>query len=651
VPLAAHQPKYNFSVWYIGLLGIKDPHLVSQMAVDYSNHSESNATRLILKHLRTRGHFSAFESLLKSSKLGPPALLASSSTTDLSASQSIASGKNALGAAERRAPAVARPFEHPLITNLFDTLVKRGAWEEAEAWLEQAAFGSGRCSPSASTSGAPLFSEYLSRTLPKPTWEPIETQRTADGDDAPCGRGGHQMCLDSENGIAYLFGGWDGQRDLSDFWAYHINERRWRVISSDAKEQGGPGARSCHKMCYCPRTGFIYVLGRFVDQDRQLELAAQALSGAPVGESGSATSGNAGNGAARAASLLDALLSTGNSADVSGDNSAQGTPRSHSPNLGAAAPAEPPSSHPHALSNSLWEADFYRFSTRTGQWTLLSHDTAIEGGPRLIYDHQMLIDPDSQLLYVFGGRVIHPGNPNRVDLSGMYRYDVIQRKWAFMFDDSTLAHARIPSRVGHSMLIDTKPNGQRQLWIMSGQRGDHYLTDMWQYNPSTGRCSEVTRDYFAAGPHAGFTPRAALDSKAREIYYFTGLVQRRNSNERVRSSFWLYSMTTNSWSLIYEYGGVNSEVNKERTNTTTAPLALTEGAGNDLDAMDEDMPMESSAASVSSEEPTSFGFDSSSVNEDMSLSARRSLGLAMPHNWSLIRASRHSTCLVATLQT
>ncbi|KDN41422.1 hypothetical protein K437DRAFT_279066 [Tilletiaria anomala UBC 951] len=501
VPLAAHQPKFNFSVWYIALSGVRDAPLVASVARAYGLHAEDCTTRLILKHLRERAHWHAFKALLASSGIGNgvcgDAVLAPDGAIEVQQHQQ--QQQQSRSASAKQLGQHQRPFEHPLLTHLFDSLVKRGAWDEAESWLESAAFGldapalassvTGLHAPTQQPQPPPLFSAYLSRTLPRPRWQPIEPAepRSADADDAPspCGRGGHQMCLDSDNGIAYMFGGWDGERDLADFWAYHIHQGTWRLISADAQAQGGPGPRSCHKMCYCPRTGFIYVLGRFVDQDRQLELAAVSTVAAATG---------------------------------------------HSP-------------------------DFYRFSTRTGQWTLLSRDTANEGGPRLLYDHQMLVDHESQLLYVFGGRVIHPADPNRIELSGMYRYDVIASKWAFLFDDSTPAPWRIPSRVGHSMLIDTRPSGQRQLWIMSGQRGDRYLTDMWRYDLATGKCSEVTRDYLADGPHAGFTPRAALDSKSHEIYYFTGLVQRRSSNERLRSSFWIYHMDSNTWSLLYEYGG------------------------------------------------------------------------------------------------
>ena len=42
----------------------------------------------------------------------------------------------------------------------------------------------------------------------------------------------------------------------------------------------------------------------------------------------------------------------------------------------------------------------------TGKWTLITEDTSAMGGPKLIFDHQMVIDMEKQSLYVFGGRIL-----------------------------------------------------------------------------------------------------------------------------------------------------------------------------------------------------------------------------------------------------
>lgn len=75
-----------------------------------------------------------------------------------------------------------------------------------------------------------MFSEYISECPYTPIWNKIVTSET------PTMRGGHQMCIDSDAGIVYLFGGWDGTKDLSDFWAYNSKTGSWKCISEDTKK-------------------------------------------------------------------------------------------------------------------------------------------------------------------------------------------------------------------------------------------------------------------------------------------------------------------------------------------------------------------------------------------------------------------------------
>jgi muskelin len=76
------------------------------------------------------------------------------------------------------------------------------------------------------------------------------------------------MCIDQGKQVIYLFGGWDGQKSLDDFWQYDIQEERWRVLShSTSSEKNGPEPRSCHKMVFDAKTGCVYLLGRLGDKD------------------------------------------------------------------------------------------------------------------------------------------------------------------------------------------------------------------------------------------------------------------------------------------------------------------------------------------------------------------------------------------------
>lgn len=54
-------------------------------------------------------------------------------------------------------------------------------------------------------------------------------------EDTPCMRGGHQMAIDPDTGRIYLFGGWNGSKDLSDFWVFDQEIRKWTCISLDTR--------------------------------------------------------------------------------------------------------------------------------------------------------------------------------------------------------------------------------------------------------------------------------------------------------------------------------------------------------------------------------------------------------------------------------
>ncbi len=50
------------------------------------------------------------------------------------------------------------------------------------------------------------------------------------------------------------------------------------------------------------------------------------------------------------------------------------------------------------------------------------------GGPPLVFDHQMVMDAEAQVVYVSGGRVVD-GDWKDTKYSGLYSYDVRANKW------------------------------------------------------------------------------------------------------------------------------------------------------------------------------------------------------------------------------
>lgn len=48
------------------------------------------------------------------------------------------------------------------------------------------------------------------------------------------------------------------------------------------------------------------------------------------------------------------------------------------------------------------------YDIENNKWTQVTEDTASLGGPKLIFDHQMVMDVEKRIIYVFGGRVLTP---------------------------------------------------------------------------------------------------------------------------------------------------------------------------------------------------------------------------------------------------
>lgn len=112
-----------------------------------------------------------------------------------------------------------------------------------------------------------LFSDYIKNKEYRPIWEQIDNAGNECNAHAlrPGMRGGHQMCIDPFTNTIYLFGGWDGNKDLNDLWSYDVTTNKWTLICSDASVEGGPSPRSCHKMCLDTKRKQIFMLGRYLD--------------------------------------------------------------------------------------------------------------------------------------------------------------------------------------------------------------------------------------------------------------------------------------------------------------------------------------------------------------------------------------------------
>lgn len=362
IPLAAWGNSFNFSIWYVELHGDDDPALINHINRQFQTRLQVESWRLCLKFLRSQPEMESFYHQLSSF--------------------------------------VKIPLEDPLVTLLHDAILKSGNYGEAEKMLTVAHQANPR-----------LFEEYLFDKVPyEAKWTRLSpsdpngssnSRASSRNPELPPMRGGHQMCFDPHDRSIYLLGGWDGSRDLGDFWYYNVPNGRWTCLSEDTRREGGPGPRSCHKIVLHSALRRLYVLGKYVDTE--------------------------------------------------------------------------------ARQNGLIPCDFYYYDLVKHTWTCLSEDTLQEGGPGLVYDHQMAVDEEQSTIYVFGGRQIQPPPPGAASsgnsetiYSGLFAYHIDMNNWNEIRSDASYlpATANIKSRIGHTMLFNQKA---RQIIIYAGQRQKDYL--------------------------------------------------------------------------------------------------------------------------------------------------------------------------------
>lgn len=226
------------------------------------------------------------------------------------------------------------------------------------------------------------------------------------------------------------------------------------------------------------------------------------------------------------------------------------------------------------------ESDFYRYDIINNAWHLINRNTEKVGGPALIYDHQINIDDERQMLYVFGGREVRnqvrfPDAKVEQKHSGLYSYDIANDRWQLLRSDEKPAtiseEVHLESRIGHSMLFDPKA---RQLYIFAGQRQTkEYRSDFYIYDIDTDSIVEISRDYTRqGGPDCGFTQRATIDPDLGEFYVFSGLMKEKAAiHETAMNAFWVYHIAREKWTKVYHNDHIDAQYWKEMANTEPQP--------------------------------------------------------------------------------
>ncbi|XP_071816652.1 muskelin-like [Apostichopus japonicus] len=209
------------------------------------------------------------------------------------------------------------------------------------------------------------------------------------------------------------------------------------------------------------------------------------------------------------------------------------------------------------------KSDFYVYDIEANKWTLICDDTASYGGPRLIFDHQMCMDPVNSVIYVFGGRILFSGpsdsltdeRPTEGSFSGLYSYHIPTNTWTLLRPDieaTANGQQSLKARIGHSMLFHP---GNRKLYIFGGQRGKECLSDFFSYDLDTGEV-EIILDGFKkddpGAPCLGSTQRATIDPELNEIHVLSGMSKDKDRKEGIKNSFWVYYIEQKRWSCVYK---------------------------------------------------------------------------------------------------
>ncbi|KAJ1723368.1 hypothetical protein LPJ53_002272 [Coemansia erecta] len=363
-PLLAYDQKFNFSIWHVELQGTMDPRIMQVILSDFNRLKEQEVVRSCLRFFRDRGYNDAYNAL------------------------------------ERQ---VGTPLEMPVLTQIYKALVESRDYDKAECLLFEA-------------EAKGMFSDCISKVPYVAKWGPADLYAAAD----PPARGGHQMCINKEDRLVYLYGGWDGSCNLGDFWVYSIDSGIWRCISSNTHNESGPGPRSCHSMCFDSVYKCVYIMGKYVEREYR--------------------------------------------------------------------------------GNTSLENDLYCYDTRRNEWIVLSENTEVQNGPKLLFNSQMVFDPRHCYLYVYGGKVVLPdSNDSTIVYSGMYRYDLRKHRWTRLKPDFHMLEQEhhVRGRYFHSMTIDSD---QQRLYILSSKRDVSTPGDLFIYDIASHTFYEKMADLSATSP-------------------------------------------------------------------------------------------------------------------------------------------------------
>jgi len=264
-PIQSWGNNFNYSIWYVEIQGEEGHRIVSASIQKMKEDREWETIRLCLKHFREHNYLEAYESLEKRTRVQlEDAVLTQLHTTLVKDGDYIGVEK-----------IVSNCIQEGIMDGYVGKQEPKPIWdalifpEEHDPTVQP---------PSALTptsSSIPLTFDDSEGFLPESiSGEQLQSANSQHQEEVvpalPAPRGGHQLVLDpTGGGTIYLFGGWDGKQDLSDFWTYDVATSKWTLLSLNTEKEGGPPARSCHKMVLNSEFKQLFILGRYVDRAKR----------------------------------------------------------------------------------------------------------------------------------------------------------------------------------------------------------------------------------------------------------------------------------------------------------------------------------------------------------------------------------------------
>ncbi|XP_049295999.1 muskelin isoform X2 [Anopheles funestus] len=450
VPLLSWGPSFNFCIWYVELLGIEDSMFILSNLRKYNMLREVEIVRLFLKHCRQQGYANSFSALQEETGV---------------------------------------KLEDDKMTELHEMLVNRGDFKKTEEMLMEFIENG-------------LMDNYLERQEYKPQWN---LQLTPENEPRPGRRGGHQLIIDPQTSTIYLYGGWDGNEDLSDLWSYDVKANRWTLIHERSELLDGPTPRACHKMVYDTRNSQIFMLGRYLDSASRTE--ENINSDFYLYNTITKTWFLICNDTSQVSGpqlVFDHQMCI----DVDKQTIYVFGGRILEPRVSLSFRNEEETTGQYRYSGLF----SYHISTNTWTHILVDCEHPTASSPyvqsiRSRVTHSMLFHHKHRKLYIFGG----------------------QRGKDYMTD---------------FLIYDVNTNE---------------LSNMTPENNNTD-----TKNV----PQSGFTQRATIDCEKDEIYVLTSLSKEKERRDLNINSFWLFSLTKKEWCCVYKSEHSNGENCYQKSQTT-----------------------------------------------------------------------------------